>query len=92
MPIKVTGKLRDIERIMRSLEGDGWKSDSRVQLAGRLPYRTRGSEAAADGAIRSPTATSSAVNSRGTYAKQAFLMKRNSTMLRSNTKDFQSGT
>ena len=40
---KTTGELRDTERVMRSSGGSGWKS-TQGQLAGRLPYRSHGSQ------------------------------------------------
>jgi AI2M/AI1M-like, HNH endonuclease len=48
VPIEVTGKLLEIERLTSSLEGGRWKRAAR-HLAGGLPYRKHGFEAEREG-------------------------------------------
>jgi hypothetical protein len=40
--VKITGKLRDTETVMRSLEGGGWKSTSNGNSLATYPTRKHG--------------------------------------------------
>ncbi len=67
--VKATGKLRDTETVMRSLEGGGWKSAYPGNSLATYPTRTPRSKREGRGIISPLDPTSKELNSRSPHSQ-----------------------